>query len=319
LKTYDIAPLIVSDESENISDLLVARQAKSPKLPLFSKQSQHGQWLDVSAEDFYIEVCQIAKGLIASGIQPGQAVAIMSRTRYEWALVDFAIWFAGAVSVPIYETSSASQMEWILADSDSVALFVENSDHAERFAEVQANAPMVRQIWRFDDDSLDRLKRIGKEVSADTLEMRRKSAKLGDLATIIYTSGTTGRPKGCELTHRGFVELSKNAALELPQVLIEGHSTLLFLPLAHVFARFISVLCVHSGIKVGQTLKTLAQRWFLSAHISCSQFHEFLKRFTTPLSKKQRLAAKERFSAKRHIPPLLTARHLKLPAAHLWA
>ncbi len=251
MKTYDIAPLIVSDESENITDLLENRLAKSPKLPLFSKQTQNGQWSDVSAEDFQSEVCQIAKGLIASGIQPGQAVAIMSRTRYEWALVDFAIWYAGAVSVPIYETSSASQMEWILADSDSVALFVENDDHAQRFAQVQANAPMVRQLWRFDDDSIVRLKRIGKEVSAETLEMRRKSAKLGDLATIIYTSGTTGRPKGCELTHRGFVELSKNAALELPQVLIEGHSTLLFLPLAHVFARFISVLCVHSGIKVG--------------------------------------------------------------------
>ena len=251
MKTYDIAPLIVSDESENISDLLVNRLAKSPKLPLFSTQTPNGQWSEVSAEDFHSEVCQIAKGLIASGIQPGQAVAIMSRTRYEWALIDFAIWFAGAVSVPIYETSSASQMEWILADSDSVALFVENDEHAERFAQVQANTPMVRQLWRFDDDSIDRLKRLGKEVSAETLEMRRKSSKLGDLATIIYTSGTTGRPKGCELTHRGFVELSKNAALELPQVLIEGHSTLLFLPLAHVFARFISVLCVHAGIKVG--------------------------------------------------------------------
>ncbi len=251
MKTYDIAPLIVSDESENITDLLVNRNAKSPKLALFAKQSDGGQWNDVSSETFYREVCQLAKGLIAAGIQPGQAVAIMSRTRYEWSLVDLAIWFAGAVSVPIYETSSASQMEWILADSDSVALFVENDEHVDRFKQIQASAPMVRQVWRFDDDSLDKLTKLGKEISDETLEQRRKSAKLGDLATIIYTSGTTGRPKGCELTHRGFVELSKNAALELPQVLIEGHSTLLFLPLAHVFARFISVLCIHSGIKVG--------------------------------------------------------------------
>lgn len=251
MKTYDIAPLIVSDESENITDLLCQRFAATPNLPLFAKQSDSGSWQDIKTETFYNEVCQLAKGLIASGIQPGQAVAIMSRTRYEWAVIDFAIWFAGAVSVPIYETSSASQLEWILSDSDAVALFVENEEHVERFTQVQANAPMVRQVWRLDDDSLLKLAQIGKETSSEILEMRRKSAKLGDLATIIYTSGTTGRPKGCELTHRGFVELSKNAKLELPQVLIEGHSTLLFLPLAHVFARFISVLCVHAGIKVG--------------------------------------------------------------------
>lgn len=251
MKTYDIAPLVVSDESENITDLLVARFNATPQLALFAKQAGENPWADVTAETFYNDVVRLAKGLVAAGIQPGQAVAIMSRTRYEWALIDFAIWFAGAVSVPIYETSSASQMEWILSDSDAVALFVENEEHVERFKQVQANAPMVRQVWRLDDDSLDKLYRAGKETSADLLEMRRKSAKLSDLATIIYTSGTTGRPKGCELTHRGFVELSKNAKLELPEVLIEGHSTLLFLPLAHVFARFISVLCVHAGIKVG--------------------------------------------------------------------
>ena len=251
MKSFDAPALVVSDNSENITDLLKNRAAKTPELPLYGVDQHDGTWKTVTAAEFLADVESVAKGLIASGIQPGQAVAIMSRTRYEWSLVDFAIWFAGAVTVPIYETSAPSQMEWILSDSDSVALFVENQEHLDRFEQIKASAPMVRSVWTFDGDSLEQLRRLGKETSAETLEMRRKSAGLYDLATIIYTSGTTGRPKGCELTHRGFVELSKNATIDIPEVLIEGHSTLLFLPLAHVFARFINVLCVHAGIKVG--------------------------------------------------------------------
>lgn len=251
MKSFDAPALIVSDNKENITDLLINRAAKTPELPLYGVDQHDGTWKTVTAAEFLADVESVAKGLIASGIQPGQAVAIMSRTRYEWSLVDFAIWFAGAVTVPIYETSAPSQMEWILSDSDSVALFVENQEHLDRFEQIKASAPMVRSAWTFDGDSLEQLRRLGKETSAETLEMRRKSAGLYDLATIIYTSGTTGRPKGCELTHRGFVELSKNATIDIPEVLIEGHSTLLFLPLAHVFARFINVLCVHAGIKVG--------------------------------------------------------------------
>lgn len=251
MKSFDAPALVVSDNKENITDLLINRAAKTPELPLYGVDQHDGTWKTVTAAEFLADVESVAKGLIASGIQPGQAVAIMSRTRYEWSLVDFAIWFAGAVTVPIYETSAPSQMEWILSDSDSVALFVENQEHLDRFEQIKASAPMVRSAWTFDGDSLEQLRRLGKETSAETLEMRRKSAGLYDLATIIYTSGTTGRPKGCELTHRGFVELSKNATIDIPEVLIEGHSTLLFLPLAHVFARFINVLCVHAGIKVG--------------------------------------------------------------------
>lgn len=251
LKTYDAPALIVSPETDNITDLLLNRVAETPKLAIYSKASADLTWQDVTAEQFLTEVQDLAKGLIAAGIQPGQAIAIMSRTRYEWSLLDFAIWFAGAVSVPVYESSSASQLQWILSDSDCVALFIENEEHYHRYREVQDHTPLVRQVWRFDDGSINSLVKAGKEVSADTLEMRRKSAKLGDLATIIYTSGTTGRPKGCELLHRGFVELSRNAKLELPEVLKIGNSTLLFLPLAHVFARFIEVLCVHAGVRVG--------------------------------------------------------------------
>lgn len=248
---YDIEPLVVSSDDTNITDLLVDRFHKTPDLPLFAIQDDSGKWNDIAARTFYEEVVAVAKGLMACGIAPGQAVAIMSRTRYEWTLIDFAIWFAGAVSVPIYESSSPSQMEWILTDSDSVALFLENAEHHERFNEIEEATPLVQNIWTIDDGAIAYLSERGQSVTDETLEARRKSAKLHDLATLIYTSGTTGQPKGCELLHRGFVELSKNATLELPQVVREGTSTLLFLPLAHVFARFIEVLCIHAGVKVG--------------------------------------------------------------------
>jgi long-chain acyl-CoA synthetase len=251
MKSYDIEPLVVSAETENITDLLEVRAAKTPNLALFSFEKSAGQWADITAKDFRAKVIALSKGLVAVGIQPGQAVAIMSRTRYEWTLIDFAIWYAGAVSVPIYESSAPSQMEWILSDSDAVALFVENEEHLGRFEQIKAGAPLVRKVWEIESDAIEQLIKVGREITDDAIEAKRKSAKLRDLATIIYTSGTTGKPKGCELTHRGFVELSKNATLELPQVVAEGASTLLFLPLAHVFARFIEVLCIHGGVKVG--------------------------------------------------------------------
>jgi long-chain acyl-CoA synthetase len=208
-------------------------------------------WTDVSAKDFHEQVKDLAKGFIASGIRPGDAVGIMSRTRYEWAQVDFALWFAGAVSVPIYETSAPAQIEWVLSDSDAVALIIENSEHQKRFESIKAMVPSVKKVWKLEDDSLVKLVADGKDISDDQLEKARASLNLDSLATIIYTSGTTGKPKGCELLHRGFVDLSKNAMLELPEVVKEGTATVLFLPLAHVYARFISILCVHAGIKVG--------------------------------------------------------------------
>jgi long-chain acyl-CoA synthetase len=260
MQTYDVAPLVVSDASENITDLLRNRVKSTPELNLFAIETSPGVWVDVTAKAFEEEVISVAKGLIASGVQPGQAVAIMSRTRYEWALIDFAIWYAGAVSVPIYETSAPSQIEWILSDADCVALFVENDEHVSRFEQIKTSAPLCRQVFTIDAGAVESLKKLGRDITDDSLETRRKTSGLFDLATIIYTSGTTGKPKGCELLHRGFVELSKNATLELPDVVNSKHTTLLFLPLAHVFARFISVLAVHGGVKVGHQpdTKTIA-------------------------------------------------------------
>ena len=261
MRSYDVPSLIESDSNSNITDLLVDRAAATPNLPLFATQNTDGSWTDVSAADFLSQVRSLAKGFIASGIQPGQTVAIMSHTSYEWSQVDYALWFAGAVPVPIYETSSPSQMAWILTDSASVGIIVENQEMINKLNEIKGQSAFLREVWRFDDNSLERLVQLGATIDDATLEARRTHAKLNDLATIIYTSGTTGLPKGCELLHRGFVDLSKNAKLELPEVVAEGQTTLLFLPLAHVFARFIHILTVHAGVKVGHQgdVKNLSQ------------------------------------------------------------
>jgi long-chain acyl-CoA synthetase len=251
MRSYELPSLVETAANENITDLLLNRVRKTPNIPLFAIEKTPGVWTDVSAKDFHEQVKELAKGFIASGIRPGDAVGIMSRTRYEWALVDFALWFAGAVSVPIYETSAPAQIEWVLSDSDAVALIIESSEHQKRFESIKAMVPSVKKVWKLEDDSLVKLVSEGKNVTDDQLEKARASLTLDSLATIIYTSGTTGKPKGCELLHRGFVDLSKNAMLELPEVVKEGTATVLFLPLAHVYARFISILCVHAGIKVG--------------------------------------------------------------------
>lgn len=251
MRSYELPSLIETAANESITDLLLNRVHNTPNIPLFALEKSPGVWTDVSAKDFHEQVKELAKGFIASGIRPGDAVGIMSRTRYEWVLVDFALWFAGAVSVPIYETSAPAQIEWVLSDSDAVALIIETSEHQKRFESIKAMVPSVKKVWKFEDDSLVKLVAEGKDITDDQLEKARASSSLDSLATIIYTSGTTGKPKGCELLHRGFVDLSKNAMLELPEVVKEGTATVLFLPLAHVYARFISILCVHAGIKVG--------------------------------------------------------------------
>lgn len=198
---YDVPIKFNSDPKLNTSDLLLERVAISPDHAIFSRQNPDETWRNVKAVDFLNEVKSLAKGLISAGIKPGDAICIMSRTRYEWTMIDFAIWFAGAVSVPIYETSSASQMEWILSDSDAVALFIEDQEHLDRFNSIKANLKNVRQAWTIDSKDFSDLHVAGEKIGDDQLETARTNAELSDLATIVYTSGTTGNPKGCALTH----------------------------------------------------------------------------------------------------------------------
>jgi len=251
MKFYDVPIKVNTDPSLNASDLLLERVAINPSHALFSCQGPDGTWRNVTSKEFLDEVKSLAKGLIAQGIKPGDAVAIMSRTRYEWTMIDFAIWFAGAVSVPIYESSAASQIEWILTDSDSIALFIEDEEHLQRFNEIKSNIKKVKHVWRIDSKDFSQLHKDGEKIGDDQLEKARSNAGLSDLATIVYTSGTTGHPKGCELIHKNFVDHAKNAAAEIPEIANDKQSSLIFLPLAHILARYVSVLCLHSGIRVG--------------------------------------------------------------------
>nr|WP_217500585.1 long-chain fatty acid--CoA ligase [Arthrobacter sp. C9C5] len=256
VREISVPPLVTVPPETNVTDLVLRQAAKASNPALFSRLDAAGQWQDVRATDFLADVSLLAKGLMASGVAAGDRVGIMSRTRYEWALIDFAIWFAGAVSVPIYETSSPSQVAWNLGDSGAVAAFGESAHHEDIIRQAASSEGLtgLRHVWQLEGEALDEVRAAGTGISDEELEARRSQASLKDLATIIYTSGTTGRPKGCELTHGNFVELSDNVlATSLGQIVHEQARTIMFLPLAHVFARFISVLAVAAGVTVAHT------------------------------------------------------------------
>ncbi|WP_447949650.1 AMP-dependent synthetase/ligase [Microbacterium aurum] len=252
---FEVPAVIPADPQANIADLLVERVKATPSLPLFAVPDTAAGgtgWRDITAAEFQREVIALAKGFAAAGIAPGDKVAFIARTTYEWTLVDFALFFAGAVMVPVYETSSASQISWILSDSGAIAVIAESAEHAARIAEIRSEVPLIREVWTMASGDLDTLRAAGAEIGDDEIERRRSLAVAADIATLIYTSGSTGRPKGCVLTHRNFVELSRNSAKALEEVVqTPGASTLLFITTAHVFARFISILNVHAGVKTG--------------------------------------------------------------------
>ena len=248
---FTIPAVVPADPDANITDLLVERVKETPNRALFAVPDGSG-WRDITAAQFHEQVIALAKGLVAAGIEPGDKVGFIARTTYDWTLVDFALFFAGAVMVPIYETSSSSQIAWNLTDSGAVACIVESEDHAARLEEVRGDLPLIRSVWALHTGDLDRMVSEGTGVEDDEIERRRNLANGDDIATLIYTSGSTGRPKGCVLTHSNFVELSRNCFVALNDVLTTpGASTLLFITTAHVFARFISILNVHAGVKTG--------------------------------------------------------------------
>ncbi len=248
---FDLPVVVPADPSANVSDLLADRVAATPDRPLFAVPDGGG-WRDVTARAFEQQVIALAKGFVAAGIQPGEKVAFIARTTYDWTLVDFALFYAGAVMVPVYETSSPTQISWILSDSGAIAAIVESADHGARLDEVRSDLPLVRGVWAMHAGDLDALVARGADIDDAEIARRRAIANGSDLATLIYTSGSTGRPKGCVLTHANFVELARNSAKALHEVVeTPGSSTLLFITTAHVFARFISLLNVHAGVKTG--------------------------------------------------------------------
>ena len=243
MKQYTTPPQHRSSPDENATDLLLGRLRADPSVPIFELAQEGGGYRPMRTADFVEDVKAVAKGLIASEVAPGDVVAILSRTRYEWALADWAIWWAGGVSVPIYESSSPSQIQWIASDSAAKFAIVESTRHKEDMESVRGELPALQRIGVLEDGILEDLRQRGAGISDEELESRRTARRLDDVATIIYTSGTTGRPKGAELTHANFVDTTRSAVTLLGEkVLPSGSRLLMFLPMAHVFARLITVL-----------------------------------------------------------------------------
>lgn len=231
----------------SLTDALLQHAAAAPDRVAMVRRSG-GEWIDTTTTELLHLVRATAKGFVAAGVRPGDRVALMSRTRHEWTIIDYAIWYAGGVTVPIYETSSVDQIQWILRDSGAVALVVETQHHLELSHRVTET--VVAHRWVIDAGALDHLAEGGLGVADDVLEARRAAVDFDDLATIVYTSGTTGMPKGCEITHRNVQFVMTQAAIAVPEILADKrNTTLLFLPLAHIFGRAIQCLMIDQGLK----------------------------------------------------------------------
>ncbi|MEV5348872.1 AMP-dependent synthetase/ligase [Streptomyces achromogenes] len=251
MREFSLPALYEVPADGNLTDIVRRNAAQHPDVAVIARKSE-GVWQDVTAREFLAEVHTAAKGLIAAGVQPGDRVGLMSRTRYEWTLLDFAIWSAGAVTVPVYETSSPEQVRWILSDSGATACVVELDNHAAAVESVRESLPALKHVWQIDSGAVAELARLGQGVSDETVEERSSLARADDPATIVYTSGTTGRPKGCVLTHRSFFAECGNVVERLRPLFRTGEcSVLLFLPLAHVFGRLVQVAPMMAPIKLG--------------------------------------------------------------------
>ncbi|PZF99749.1 AMP-dependent synthetase/ligase [Micromonospora endophytica] len=241
MREFSVPPIVTVGDSANLTDPVWDNAEAAPDAVQFIRRDATGGRVEVTCREFRDEVVAVARGLVAAGVRPGDRVGLMSRTRYEWTLVDYAVWAAGAVTVPIYETSSAEQTAWILADSGAVAVVVESTAHATLVAGVRDRLPELTHLWQIDLGGVDELVSAGAAVEPAEIDSRRADLRATNLATIIYTSGTTGRPKGCVLTHRNMYADIANAVPVLPNLFGPNASTLLFLPLAHAFARLIQI------------------------------------------------------------------------------
>jgi len=246
MNEISIPPLVPAATAGNLTNLIAERAWFEPERITMSRPLGEG-WQPVTAREVDEEIRATAKGLIAAGVQIGDRVAIMARTRYEWTILDFAIWFAGAVVVPIYDTSSAEQIDWILNDSHSVGIIVETPALKEL---VDTVLPAhTHHVWTMTDDVLAILAEAGKHIGDDEIDRRRNSLQPSSLATLIYTSGTTGKPKGVQLTHSNFLAECGNVVQGASELFLKpGGSTLLFLPVAHVFGRMVEIGAIAAGL-----------------------------------------------------------------------
>ncbi|MFC1420616.1 AMP-dependent synthetase/ligase [Streptacidiphilus cavernicola] len=254
MREFTVPALVEPAPTGGLADSVYAAAEAEPDLVQLSRRTEDGSWAPVSARAFRDEVLATAKGLLHQGVRFGDRVALMSRTRYEWTVLDYALWTIGAQPVPVYPTSSAEQVRWILADSRAVACVVEHEDHAMTVGSVCDALPQLRSIWQLDAGALRMLELAGRAVPDDLVLRHRAAVTADTVATIVYTSGTTGRPKGCVLSHGNFAAETDNLVARYSHVFrnnnSEQPSTLLFLPLAHVFGRMVQVAALRAGVRL---------------------------------------------------------------------
>jgi long-chain acyl-CoA synthetase len=251
------APFTIEDDA-SVVDAVFAHEKTRPDVVVYRRATRDG-WSDVRAADFAAQVRAVAKGLIASGVKQGDRVALMSSTRYEWPLLDYAIWSAGAVTVPVYETSSSDQVRWILENSGAAAMIAETVAHTNILTDILPVLPGVATVLQIDASAerpgaIDVLTDAGAQITDATVADRVAALRSSDPATLVFTSGTTGRPKGCVLTHSNLIAESRGiAASSIGRMLTEGRTTLMFLPMAHVLARAVSIAAFDQGATLGHT------------------------------------------------------------------
>ncbi|MFJ9340264.1 AMP-dependent synthetase/ligase [Streptomyces sp. NPDC101733] len=255
VREVSVPALVGMPTTGSLGDIPYDNARQAPTEPVLARKEADGTWRDVTAAEFAAEVTAVAKGLIAEGLQEGDRLAIMARTTYEWTLLDFAGWAAGLVTVPIYPTSSALQARWIIHDSGAVACAVEDTVQARIISAERVNLPWLAHLWEFDTGAVARLVKAGEHLPDAVVHARRGARTPDTVATVVYTSGTTGRPKGCVLTHANFFAEVDNAVGLLHPVFTsvskDPASTLLFLPLSHVFGRMVAVGCMRARVKLG--------------------------------------------------------------------
>ncbi|WP_435613150.1 AMP-dependent synthetase/ligase [Streptomyces sp. bgisy159] len=248
-------PLASAPPVGGLADVVFEHAERDPSHIALGRKDEAGRWRDVTAAEFRDEVLALAKGLLAQGVRFGDRVALMSRTRYEWTLFDFALWTIGAQVVPVYPTSSAEQCYWMLYDAEVTAAVVEHEDHAMTIATVIDRLPRLRRLWQLDEGAVQELYDAGAHLEDEVVDRHREAVTPDSVATVIYTSGTTGRPKGCLLTHGNFMH-EADAVIHGWEPVFRSRkgdeaATLLFLPLAHVFGRMVQVAAVRGQVRFG--------------------------------------------------------------------
>ncbi|MER6072310.1 long-chain fatty acid--CoA ligase [Streptomyces sp. NPDC001817] len=264
VREVSVPPFVPPVKHGSLADVPFDNAETAPARTVLSRKLQDGRWADVTAAHFAEEVLAVAKGLIAEGLVPGDRIAVMARTTYEWTLLDFAAWAAGLVTVPIYPTSSVFQTRWILHDSGAVALITESADQASAIGPELQHLPDLRHLWVMEKEHVTRLAEAGVQVPDGEVAVRRGMLGPDTLATLIYTSGTTGRPKGCALSHGNFFAEVDNAIELLHPVFKvetkeEEPSVLLFLPMSHVFGRMVAIACVRARVRLGHAPSLAAE------------------------------------------------------------